>query len=37
MADIDSLFDCFEESAKNESAVQFPNVNKEEETKWVTS
>ncbi|CAG9796444.1 unnamed protein product [Diatraea saccharalis] len=26
MADIDSLFDCFDEPAQNEAAVQFPNL-----------
>lgn len=26
MADIDSLFDCFEEPTKNEASAQFPNL-----------
>lgn len=30
MADINSLFDCFEESTENESSVQLPNVVKDE-------
>ncbi|CAH0727479.1 unnamed protein product, partial [Brenthis ino] len=31
MADINSLFDCFEESTQNEGSVQLPNVVKDEE------
>lgn len=31
MADINTLFDCFENSSLNESAIQFPNVRKEPE------
>lgn len=31
MADINSLFDCFEESAENEAAVQFPDLKKDED------
>lgn len=31
MADINNLFDCFEENERTEAAVQFPNVKKEEE------
>jgi hypothetical protein len=27
MADINNLFDCFDEPADSEAAVQFPNVN----------
>ncbi|XP_013197192.2 exosome RNA helicase MTR4 [Amyelois transitella] len=30
MADIDSLFDCFEEKEQSESAVHFPNLKKED-------
>ncbi|XP_053622157.1 exosome RNA helicase MTR4 [Plodia interpunctella] len=30
MADIDSLFDCFEEKEQSEAAVQFPNLKKDQ-------
>lgn len=30
MADINDLFDCFDETEKTESSIQFPNVKKEE-------
>lgn len=33
MANINSLFDCFEESAENEAAIQFPTIQKDTE-KW---
>ncbi|KAJ0182390.1 hypothetical protein K1T71_001759 [Dendrolimus kikuchii] len=32
MADINSLFDCFEESAQNEAAIQLPNIKKDTES-----
>ena len=32
MADVNSLFDCFDEVAPNEASVQFPNVKKEDES-----
>lgn len=35
MADINSLFDCFEEQEKTEASVQFPNLKKEEEKSYV--
>lgn len=31
MADVNSLFDCFDETAPNEASVQFPNIKKEED------
>lgn len=31
MADITGLFDCFEESPRNEDSVQLPNVSKDED------
>ncbi|KAI5644940.1 DEAD/DEAH box helicase domain-containing protein [Phthorimaea operculella] len=33
MADVNSLFDCFEDDGPSEQAVQFPNVKKEDDTK----
>lgn len=31
MADINNLFDCFEESSVNEASVQLPNIKKKSE------
>nr|XP_021192448.2 exosome RNA helicase MTR4 [Helicoverpa armigera] len=31
MADVNSLFDCFDEVAPNEASVQFPNIKKEDD------
>ncbi|KAJ2948128.1 hypothetical protein O0L34_g9927 [Tuta absoluta] len=33
MADVNSLFDCFEDDGPSEQAVQFPNVAKDDDTK----
>lgn len=35
MADVNSLFDCFDESAADEATVQLPDVKKEKSEPWV--